>query len=212
MAVNFCESKDVTNAWMNSPSHRANIVKDKYTEVGTGVATGMYQGRKTIFVAQVYANPIVVALKTVEQSKSEKTTLKKIVSLPESQPLPEAKIATVTKEEVTDILGAEVATVADPKSVESNSSVKTETQITKPTFWQRLLASPRNTLNLALFIVFGIITIAVLLNIFIKIKHQHPRLITNGLVVLAIVGAIFISNYYLTHHNMVITQSLDYSS
>src|SRR3989344_1751673 len=106
LAVNFSDSKDVTNAWMNSPSHRANIVKDKYTEVGTGVATGMYQGRKTIFVAQVYANPIVVALKTVEQSKSEKTTLKKIVSLPESQPLPEAKIATVTKEEVTDILGA----------------------------------------------------------------------------------------------------------
>lgn len=69
LAINFTDSKDVTNAWMNSPTHKANIVKDKYTEVGTGIATGLYEGRETVFVAQVYANPIV---KEVEQPKTVK--------------------------------------------------------------------------------------------------------------------------------------------
>lgn len=57
LAVNFSDSKYVTNAWMKSPTHAANILKSEYTEIGTGVATGTYNGRKSIFVAQVYAKP-----------------------------------------------------------------------------------------------------------------------------------------------------------
>ena len=57
LAVDFSESNYVTRAWMESPSHRANIVKQNYTEVGTGVALGHFEGRDTIFVVQLYANP-----------------------------------------------------------------------------------------------------------------------------------------------------------
>jgi len=57
LAVNFSESKDVTVAWMNSPTHKANIIKSSYTEIGTGVATGTFNGAESIFVAQVYASP-----------------------------------------------------------------------------------------------------------------------------------------------------------
>jgi uncharacterized protein YkwD len=59
LAINFTESSDVTTAWLNSPTHRANIIKDKYTEIGTGIATGLYEGRETIFVVQLYAQPVV---------------------------------------------------------------------------------------------------------------------------------------------------------
>lgn len=57
LAVNFTDSADVTAAWMNSPTHRANIVSDHYTEVGTGVATGTYKGREAVFVAQDFGSP-----------------------------------------------------------------------------------------------------------------------------------------------------------
>lgn len=57
LAVNFSDSEDVTVAWMNSPTHKANIVKATYSEIGTGVAKGMFKGRDSIYVAQVYANP-----------------------------------------------------------------------------------------------------------------------------------------------------------
>jgi uncharacterized protein YkwD len=59
LAVNFKDSEDVTLAWMNSPTHKANIVKAEYTEIGTGVATGTYNGVESIFVAQVFAKPYI---------------------------------------------------------------------------------------------------------------------------------------------------------
>lgn len=57
LAVNFDYSKDVVDAWMNSPTHRANIVKAKYQEIGIGIAEGFYQGRPTVFVVQMFATP-----------------------------------------------------------------------------------------------------------------------------------------------------------
>ncbi|MDB5224407.1 MAG: hypothetical protein JWO43_29 [Candidatus Adlerbacteria bacterium] len=57
LAVRFVDSKDVVNAWMASPSHRANIVKGNYTEIGVGVANGTYQGQPAVFVVQYFASP-----------------------------------------------------------------------------------------------------------------------------------------------------------
>ncbi len=57
LAVNFSESTDVTLAWMNSPSHRANIVKGDYTEIGIATAKGVYKGKETIFVVQFFGTP-----------------------------------------------------------------------------------------------------------------------------------------------------------
>ena len=57
LAVNFDYSKDVVQAWMNSPTHRANIVKAKYQEIGIGIAEGFYQGRPSVFVVQMFGTP-----------------------------------------------------------------------------------------------------------------------------------------------------------
>jgi hypothetical protein len=59
LAINFNESEDVVNAWMNSPTHKANIVKGSYTEIGTAIATGTYKGKDAVFVVQHYASPRV---------------------------------------------------------------------------------------------------------------------------------------------------------
>jgi len=57
LAVNFDYSRDVVNAWMNSPTHKANIVKAKYQEIGIGISEGFYQGRPTVFVVQMFGTP-----------------------------------------------------------------------------------------------------------------------------------------------------------
>jgi hypothetical protein len=57
LAVNFSDSADVTAAWMNSPTHRANIVNRNYREIGTGIATGTYKGTQVVFVAQLFGAP-----------------------------------------------------------------------------------------------------------------------------------------------------------
>lgn len=55
LAVDFTDSADVEKAWMNSPTHRANLLKREYRYVGFGVAQGMYEGREVTFVAQFFA-------------------------------------------------------------------------------------------------------------------------------------------------------------
>jgi hypothetical protein len=196
LAINFSDSQDVTNAWMASPTHKANIVKENYTEIGTGVATGMYQGKETVFVAQVYANPLPKAAMPIEPTTAEITPS-----------------VTATTKESTNILGAE--TVTNTGNNVGNIPIDklvVKDQTPKPTFWQMLISSPRHTTDIILYVVFGIIVIALLLYIFIKRKNHHIDLITNGLIVIAVVGAIFTTNFYITHRNMVVTQSLDYSS
>lgn len=70
LAVNFSDSERVTEAWMHSPTHQANIVGKSFTEMGTGVATGTYKGRESIFVAQVYGKPLVASELTASVSSA----------------------------------------------------------------------------------------------------------------------------------------------
>jgi hypothetical protein len=207
LAINFTDSKDVTSAWMASPTHKANIVKENYTEIGTGVAFGVYQGRETVFVAQVYANP---APKTISKSTPSKTQSKNI------------SLASVKKQS-TNVLGVQIDTkVEDAKNeteVATNVSEK-ETQIPSEqseitpnsTFVERFIASPRNSTNTMLYIILGIVAFSLLLNIFIKIKHHHIDLVANGLVAMVLIVGIFVGNYYITHRSMVVTQTMDYAN
>lgn len=57
LAVNFSDSEQVTEAWMKSPRHQANLVGKVYTEMGTGIASGRYKGRDTVYVVQHYGTP-----------------------------------------------------------------------------------------------------------------------------------------------------------
>jgi hypothetical protein len=54
LAVHFTDSSDVLRAWMDSPSHRANIMNGDYVEIGIGTAKGEYKGQPTIYVVQLF--------------------------------------------------------------------------------------------------------------------------------------------------------------
>lgn len=55
LAMDFTSAGDVINAWMNSPTHRANIVNEKFEDQGLASVAGMYEGtRETIAVASLF--------------------------------------------------------------------------------------------------------------------------------------------------------------
>ena len=64
---------------MASPEHKANIVGENYTEIGTGVASGIYQGYQTIFVVQDYANPLPAG-QTQSQPVAVNTKVEKVAT------------------------------------------------------------------------------------------------------------------------------------
>jgi len=65
LAVKFSTAEDVERGWMNSPTHKANIVNKNYSEVGIGIAYGTYKGEQTIFVVQLFGTSVskIVAVK-----------------------------------------------------------------------------------------------------------------------------------------------------
>jgi hypothetical protein len=46
---------------MNSPTHRANILNGNFTEIGIATAKGVYQGRETVFVVQMFGTAAIPA-------------------------------------------------------------------------------------------------------------------------------------------------------
>lgn len=59
LAIHFTDSSEVVEAWMKSPTHRANIVSGKYTEIGVGTAKGKFDGYDTVYVVQLFGTPAV---------------------------------------------------------------------------------------------------------------------------------------------------------
>jgi uncharacterized protein YkwD len=57
LAVLFSTPEETEEAWMDSPSHRANIMSKNYTDIGVGIATGTYEGVPTLFIVQEFASP-----------------------------------------------------------------------------------------------------------------------------------------------------------
>ncbi|MCX6724421.1 MAG: CAP domain-containing protein [Candidatus Staskawiczbacteria bacterium] len=69
LAVGFFDSKEVYDAWLNSPSHKANIVNPNYTEVGTAVLEG-FGNNNAIIVVQEFGTQL--PLKSAVKNSSSK--------------------------------------------------------------------------------------------------------------------------------------------
>lgn len=64
LAKGFTSSKDIVNAWMNSPSHRENLLSSKYKDIGFAVVEGQLLGEDTVLVVQMFGAPAAVAVST----------------------------------------------------------------------------------------------------------------------------------------------------
>jgi uncharacterized protein YkwD len=54
---NFKDNQSLVTAWMNSPGHRANILNNKYTEIGVAVGQGNYKGNSVWMSVQHFGLP-----------------------------------------------------------------------------------------------------------------------------------------------------------
>lgn len=87
LAKNFLFSKGVVDAWMASPTHRENILKKEYQEVGFAVVNGVLNNEETTLVVQIFGTPQKLTAFNQEQGLS---LAKKVVAQEEmAKPLPE---------------------------------------------------------------------------------------------------------------------------
>jgi hypothetical protein len=58
LARDFSDASSAVNAWMNSPSHRENILNSSYQEIGIGVVEGNLSGVDTTIIVQFFGTPL----------------------------------------------------------------------------------------------------------------------------------------------------------
>jgi hypothetical protein len=119
LAIGFFESEEVFQAWMDSPSHKANILNPNYKEIGTAVMSG-YGGNNTIVVVQEFGSQLQ-AKTTVLQTVSKDTTIEQ---LPAEQ-IPSEVASTPSTDSITSesVLSQEIQSqsiIEEPHTIGAN--------------------------------------------------------------------------------------------
>lgn len=73
LARGFDKSSDVIEAWMNSPTHKENMLSPNYTDIGFAIMPGNLTGSDTILVVQMFGSPF---------SPKEETETEEIAAAP----------------------------------------------------------------------------------------------------------------------------------
>ncbi|PKL31707.1 hypothetical protein CVV43_01095 [Candidatus Saccharibacteria bacterium HGW-Saccharibacteria-1] len=73
LAMNYSLTANVMKAWMNSPEHRENVLKDSYQEVGFSIVSGTLNNKPTTIIVALYAVPAQVAGANTQKVFTEAT-------------------------------------------------------------------------------------------------------------------------------------------
>ena len=191
LAVNFTDSEDVVSAWMDSDGHRANILKNNFTQIGVATAKGEYKGRETIFVVQFFGTPSVAVAKTEPLIPPAPNGIEEEPN-PNLQPQESEQIKEPIVKEEAFIQTEDIDITLALNTAGSTADRQQSSLI------QKIASEPKTTTNYMLIMLATIIAVALALKLFINVKVQHPPLIVNGVLLLLIMSSTILVNQYLS--------------
>lgn len=216
LAVNFSDSQDVTNAWMNSPEHRANILNTDFTQIGMATATGTFEGHPAVYVVELFGAP-APATPPAEISVAFVHTaaaagVKVAIAAKTSPDVPARAISQTSSSNETfaAVKGAATQVVAGASTTAASSTVTAPVLApvvvagessgavlpqTNPI--QSAAANPRAIVNSVYLAVISIFALSLGINIFVKIRIQHPQIIFGGMLVILVAGLLIILNQHV---------------
>ena len=153
LAIGFLDSKEVSQAWMASPSHKKNIINPKYQDIGIAVAKGDFKGRETVVVVQLFGVPQVLAAGIQEE----------VEKIPEPSPESEVIAEEVVPEE--KLLAEEIAK-----------------QTLAFNFFSFLALDYYDIVQKIVYGSLIFVILSLLINIFIRVRVQHKPLILRAVV------------------------------
>lgn len=100
LARDFGDSASVVNAWMNSPTHRDNLLSGRYREIGIAVIHDTFQGQPTTLVVQMFGTQVasILPVKKSEVVQPKEAVLAEVNTEvnPVAEPVIEAPVAKET--------------------------------------------------------------------------------------------------------------------
>lgn len=182
LAVNFSDSIDVGEAWMNSPGHRANILNDRFTETGIATSRGVYKGESTVFVVQLFGKPAVAQVREVG---GVVVTKENITTSPASTTIP-TEVAGATLETIT----VDDMFIAVKNSTATDVNTAQIIKVPEESWIARFLVSPKTTLTYVYAIFGALIVLALALDTFIEIRRRHRVHLVYALLLWVLLSAI----------------------
>ncbi len=198
LAVYFDDSAAVNTAWMDSPSHRANILNEHFKEIGIATARGVYEGHDTLFVVQMFGTPRPASVAAVTQSAvsaslAKKPTASTTASIPRPTPVASSTVlgesssqtfvAVENKEPSGDV---SVAPVSAPPQYASRL--------------EHLVSSPTHLLAIA-YIIISLLLLFVLAAVLVV---RHDKRTRHTIIVIMLL--ILIAGIYCVYHAFVVSE------
>ncbi|MFA7662976.1 MAG: CAP domain-containing protein [Patescibacteria group bacterium] len=194
LAVGFSTAEDIVNAWKNSPTHYANLIDTDFIDLGVGVAGGMYNNQPTVFIAQHLASPLLI--------KQETKLSEKVVVVPKvkNKQITKSQVRESTKvNEKSSVLADKIEIVPvddEVMTVPVTAAPVIDLEATTPVdkyMKAKSVLSPITSIfkisNNIYFFAICLFILALLLNVFVEIRKQHPHVIfqTSGVIVLLLI-------------------------
>jgi hypothetical protein len=170
LAIGFYDATDVHRAWLESSTHRANILNPSYQEMGLAVVEKDFYGRKSFLVVQMFGTP--AKKETVAVTPVKKVLVEEVkVSEPE-------ELLEVASQEETTILG----------EYDIGVYIHSAGFIEKTSFnlLHFFLLEYDKIIQKMIFLSLIFLAFILLVNVFVRFDVQHPDLIFKGLSFLAI--------------------------
>jgi len=208
LAVNFSDSADVERAWMNSPTHRENILEQGFTEIGIATAKGEYEGDNSVFVVQMFGRPSAAELASRQDNESlavadtvEDEDVADSVNNTLAEPSVEAEQQEAEEDTITTSrvaansapdefqLPAPVAQVQGEAGISlvpfSGSADRQASQ------FSHLLSQPEFIFKTLLLTLFALVAMVLLISVGVEAKRHHVDHALKSLAVLVVLLLVF---------------------
>ncbi|MFA6814060.1 MAG: hypothetical protein GX943_01045 [Candidatus Pacebacteria bacterium] len=156
LARDFDSTGEMMVAWMNSPTHKENVINPNFTQIGLAVVNGTLSGFNTTLVVQMFAAPGAVEFK--QSASKESYTL----------PAPaDSSVGEIPTENIEiDVVESDLAKVGELGMVEGERSVS-----------GRILFSPIYLTKTFFLLVVVLIILTLIYDAFISKNRRYQRVV-----------------------------------
>jgi hypothetical protein len=199
LAIGFYDSAEVYNAWLNSPSHKENMINPYYSEVGTAVVNG-FGSSNAIVVVQLFGTQKAVV------SKTETTTQPQPKPDAEAEPIQEP--LQIQETQVGNIIQAEPEVAAEPSNespqvLSSSDTIKSSDETALSNFYSRLANFVLyNFQSLIQYFIYAVICIVTLAFIYLLTLNLDTEII-NGVATRALVLLIILISSAIVNPSLI---------
>lgn len=206
LAINFTDSSDVEEAWLNSPTHRANIMNVEFREIGTAAVKGTYKNYPTIYIVQMFGTPAYSFAKNGIDEKANAPVKKSILSsnsreiIATAQTIGTSTLGSVKGVETTSSSSLTQLVATQELAIVKNTSIeKIPARIDLPlkkysSWYERILFRMSYYIDfvykgLILLVAFGLVTM-----ILIEMRKQHYKHILYAVLLLLLLSTFLYVN------------------